>query len=175
MNDTLKVLEKRRSCRNFKPDMIPEETLEQIVRAGTYAPTGMGKQSPIILAMTNKELRDQLSEENRKIMGTPERMDSFYGAPVILVVLANKAVLTHVYDGSLVMGNLMNAAESLGVASIWVHRAKEEFESDFGKKILADLGIQGEYEGIGHCALGYAAEPAKETTARKENYVYYVR
>ena len=175
MNDTLKVLEKRRSCRNFKPDMIPEETLEQIVRAGTYAPTGMGKQSPIILAMTNKELRDQLSEENRKIMGTPERMDSFYGAPVILVVLANKAVPTHVYDGSLVMGNLMNAAESLGVASIWVHRAKEEFESDFGKKILADLGIRGEYEGIGHYALGYAVESAKEADARKENYVYYVR
>lgn len=175
MNDTLKVLETRRSCRNFKSDMIPEETLEQIVRAGTYAPTGMGKQSPIILAVTNKELRDQLSEENRKIMGAPERMDPFYGAPVILVVLANKAVPTHVYDGSLVMGNLMNAAESLGVASIWIHRAKEEFESDFGKKILADLGIQGEYEGIGHCALGYAAEPAKETTARKENYVYYVR
>ena len=161
MNDTLKVLETRRSCRNFKPDMIPEETLEQIVRAGTYAPTGMGKQSPIILAVTNKELRDQLSEENRKIMGAPESMDPFYGAPV--------------YDGSLVMGNLMNAAESLGVASIWIHRAKEEFESDFGKKILADLGIQGEYEGIGHCALGYSAEPAKEATARKENYVYYVR
>lgn len=135
----------------------------------------MGKQSPIILAMTNKELRDQLSEENRKIMGAPERMDSFYGAPVILVVLANKAVLTHVYDGSLVMGNLMNAAESLGVASIWVHRAKEEFESDFGKKILADLGIRGEYEGIGHYALGYAAESAKEADTRKENYVYYMR
>ena len=148
MNDTLKVLETRRSCRNFKPDMIPEETLEQIVRAGTYAPTGMGKQSPIILAVTNKELRDQFSEENRKIMGAPVGMDPFYGAPVILVVLANKAVPTHVYDGSLVMGNLMNAAESLGVASIWIHRAKEEFESDFGKKILADLGIQGEYEGI---------------------------
>ena len=96
----------------------------------------MGKQSPIILAVTNKELRDQLSEENRKIMGEPERMDSFYGAPVIHVVLANKAVPTHVYDGSLVMGNLMNAAESLGVASIWIHRAKEEFESDFGKKFL---------------------------------------
>ena len=181
MNDTLKVLETRRSCRNFKPDMIPEETLEQIVRAGTYAPTGMGKQSPIILAVTNKELRDQLSEENRKIMGAPERMDPFYGAPAIALVLADGSKSTwvedgtNVYDGSLVMGNLMNAAESLGVASIWIHRAKEEFESDFGKKILADLGIQGEYEGIGHCALGYAAEPAKEATARKENYVYYVR
>lgn len=135
----------------------------------------MGKQSQIILAVTNKELRDQLSEENCKIMGAPERMDPFYGAPVILVVLANKAVPTHVYDGSLVMDNLMNAAESLGVASIWIHRAKEEFESDFGKKIFADLGIQGEYEGIGHCALGYAAESAKEADTRKENYVYYMR
>lgn len=175
MNDTLKVLETRRSCRNFKPDMIPEETLEEILKAGTYAATGMGKQSPIIIAVTKKELRDQLSEENRKIMGAPEGMDPFYGAPVILIVLAKKTVPTHVYDGSLVMGNLMNAAESLGVANIWIHRAKEEFESDFGKKILADLGIEEEYEGIGHCALGYAAEPAKAAAARKENYVYYVR
>ena len=175
MNDTLKVLETRRSCRNFKPDMIPEETLEQILKAGTYAATGMGKQSPIIIAVTNKELRDQLSEENRKIMGAPEGMDSFYGAPVILIVLAKKTVPTHVYDGALVMGNLMNAAESLGVANIWIHRAKEEFESDFGKKILADLGIEEEYEGIGHCARGYAAEPAKAAAARKDNYIYYVR
>ena len=89
--------------------------------------------------------------------------------------IANKAIPTHVYDGSLVMGNLMNAAESLGVANIWIHRAKEEFESDFGKNILADLGIEGEYEGIGHYALGYAVESAKEADARKENYVYYVR
>lgn len=175
MSDVLETIKSRRSIRKYKSDMVPQDKLEKIIEAGTYAATGMGKQSPIILAVTNKELRDQLSEENRKIMGAPERMDPFYGAPVILVVLANKAVPTHVYDGSLVMGNLMNAAESLGVASIWIHRAKEEFESDFGKKILADLGIQGEYEGIGHCALGYAAEPAKEATARKENYVYYVR
>ena len=175
MNDTLKVLETRRSCRNFKPDMVPEEILEQILKAGTYAATGMGKQSPIIIAVTKKELRDQLSEENRKIMGAPEGMDPFYGAPVILIVLAKKTVPTHVYDGSLVMGNLMNAAESLGVANIGIHRAQEEFESDFGKKILADLGIEEEYEGIGHCALGYAAEPAKAAAARKENYVYYVR
>ena len=150
MNETLKVLEERRSCRNFKPDMITEDELQQILRAGTYAATGMGKQSPIIIAVTKKELRDQFAEENRKIMGAPEGVDPFYGAPVILVVLANKAIPTHVYDGSLVMGNLMNAAESLGVANIWIHRAKEEFESDFGKNIFADLGIEGEYEGIGH-------------------------
>lgn len=93
--------------------MITEDELQQILRAGTYAATGMGKQSPIIIAVTKKELRDQFAEENRKIMGAPEGVDPFYGAPVILVVLANKAIPTHVYDGSLVMGNLMNAAESL--------------------------------------------------------------
>ena len=175
MNETLKVLEERRSCRNFKPDMITEDELQQILRAGTYAATGMGKQSPIIIAVTKKELRDQFAEENRKIMGAPEGVDPFYGAPVILVVLANKAIPTHVYDGSLVMGNLMNAAESLGVANIWIHRAKEEFESDFGKNIFADLGIEGEYEGIGHFALGYAVEPAKKAAPRKEDYVYYIR
>ena len=96
----------------------------------------------------------------------PEGTDPFYGAPVILIVLAKKDVVTYIYDGSLVMGNLMNAAKSLGVDSIWIHRAKEEFESDFGKDILKKLGVEGEYEGIGHCALGYAAEPPKEAAPR---------
>lgn len=174
MNETLKVLETRRSCRNFDPDkMISEEDLNAIIKAGTYAPTGMGKQSPIIIAVTNKEMRDKISKENAKIMGTDS--DPFYGAPVILIVLANKESRTYQYDGSLVMGNLLNAAESLGLGGIWIHRAKEEFESDFGKKILADLGIEGDYEGIGHCALGYAAEPAKAPAPRKENYVYYIK
>lgn len=174
MNETLKVLETRRSCRNFDSDkMISEEDLNAIIKAGTYAPTGMGKQSPIIIAVTNKEMRDMISKENAKIMGTDS--DPFYGAPVILIVLANKESRTYQYDGSLVMGNLLNAAESLGLGSIWIHRAKEEFESDFGKKILADLGIEGDYEGIGHCALGYAAEPAKAPAPRKDNYVYYIK
>ena len=174
MNDTLKVLETRRSCRNFKPDMISKDDLDAIIKAGTYAATGMGKQSPIIIAVTDKKTRDEISEANRKIGGWDEGFDPFYGAPVILIVLAKKDVWTHVYDGSLVMGNLMNAAESLGIASIWIHRAKEEFESDFGKGILAKLGISEEYEGIGHCALGYAAEPAKEAAPRKADYVYYI-
>ena len=173
MNETLKVLETRRSCRNFKPDMVGKAELDAIIKAGTYAATGMGKQSPIIIAVTDKSLRDKISEENRKIGGWGEGFDPFYGAPVILIVLADKNVPTHVYDGSLVMGNLMNAAESLGVASIWIHRAKEEFDSDFGKEILDKLGIKGDYEGIGHCALGYAAEPAKEAAPRKVGYVYY--
>lgn len=174
MNETLKVLESRRSCRNFKPDMIKKEELEAILKASTYAPTGMGKQSPVILAVTDKELRDKISEENRKIGDWQEGFDPFYGAPVILVVLADKTVGTYKYDGSLVLGNLMNAAESLGVASIWIHRAKEEFELEFGKDILKRLGIEGDYEGIGHCALGYAAEPPKAPAPRKENYVYHI-
>ena len=174
MNETLKVLESRRSCRSFKSDMVKEDDLKAIIKAGTYAATGMGKQSPIIIAVTDKKIRDEISEENRKIGGWQEGFDPFYGAPVILIVLAKKDVPTHVYDGSLVMGNLMNAAESLGVASIWIHRAKEEFDSDFGKAILEKLGISDEYEGIGHCALGYAAEPAKDPAPRKENYVYYI-
>ena len=174
MNETLKVLETRRSCRNFKPDMIKEEELKAILKAGTYSATGMGKQSPVIIAVTDKTLRDEIAEENRKIGGWGEGFDPFYGAPVILIVLANKDIVTHVYDGSLVMGNLMNAAESLGVASIWIHRAKEEFESDFGKAILDRLGIKGDYEGIGHCALGYAAGPANEPAPRKDDYVYYI-
>ena len=174
MNETLKVLETRRSCRNFdREKMVPEEDIQAIVKAGTYAATGMGRQSPIIIAVSNQELRDKLSAENAKIMGTDT--DPFYGAPVILIVLADKSVPTYMYDGSLVMGNLMNAAESLGINSIWIHRAKEEFESDFGKKILADLGIRGDYEGIGHCAIGYAQAPVNAPAKRKDDYVYFVR
>ena len=176
MNETLKILETRRSCRKFKPDVISEEDLNAVIRAGTFAPTGKNLQSPIIIAVTNKELRDKISEENRKIGGWNEGFDPFYGAPVILIVLADKSVPTYIYDGSLVMGNLMNAAKSLGLGSIWIHRAKQEFESDFGKKILSDLGIKGDFEGIGHVALGYVAEGGEAKAAsRKENYVYWVK
>ncbi len=175
MNEVLKVLETRRSCRNFQRDkMVPDDVLAEILKAGTYAPTGMGKQSPIIIAVKDKATRDAVMEANRQVIGNAGDYDPFYGAPVILIVLADKSVVTHVYDGSLVMGNLMNAAESLGVASIWIHRAQEEFEADFGKELLKKLGIEGDYEGIGHCALGYAAGPANEPHPRKENYVYII-
>lgn len=175
MSETLKVLESRRSCRVYRPELIEEEKLQAIIKAGTYAATGMGKQSPIIIAVTNKEMRDRLSAMNAKIMGQGEGFDPFYGAPELLVVLANKDMPTYIYDGSLVMGNLMNAAADLGVGSCWIHRAKEEFESEEGREILKSLGIEGNYEGIGHLVLGYAAAPAKEAVPRKEDYVYYIR
>ena len=171
MAETLQAIKARRSCRNFKPDMVPKDLIDKVLEAGTWAATGMGMQSPIIIAVTNKELRDKLSKMNAEIMGS--KVDPFYGAPVVLVVLADKNRPTHVYDGSLVMGNLMLAAEDLGLASCWIHRAKEEFESVEGKKILKSLGIEGDYEGIGHCVLGYAAASAGEPKERKTSYIYY--
>ena len=171
MAETLKTIKERSSCRNFKPDMVSKELLDKVLEAGTWAPTGMGMQSPIIIAVTNKELRDKLSKMNAEIMGS--KADPFYGAPVVLVVLADKNKPTHVYDGSLVMGNLMLAAADLGLGSCWIHRAKEEFESEEGKKILKTLGIEGDYEGIGHCVLGYAAAVSAEPKERKASYIYY--
>ena len=172
MADTLTTLKTRRSCRAYKPEHVEEEKLNAIIEAGTYAATGMGKQSPIILVIKDQAIRDQLAKLNAAAMGMD--IDPFYGAPELLVVLANKAMPTYIYDGSLVMGNMMNAAADLGVASCWVHRAKEEFESEEGKVILKQLGIEGDYEGIGNLILGYAAKPAGTAAPRKENYVYRI-
>lgn len=174
MNETLRVLEERRSCRKFKPEMITDDELNKIIKAGTYAPTGMGKQSPIIIAIKNKEKRDELAKINSEIMGMNEDYDPFYGAPVALIVLADKSIPTYKYDGSLVIGNMLNAAESLGLGSIWIHRAKEEFELEYGKNLLKELCITGDYEGIGHCAIGYPDTIKKEPAPRKDNYVYIV-
>lgn len=173
MNEIIKAMETRRSIRGYKEDMVPEELIAEVVEAGTYAATGMGRQSPIILAVTNKEVRDRLSRVNAEIMGTTG--DPFYGAPVVLVVLADKSRPTYLYDGSLVMGNLMLAAYSLGLGSCWIHRAKETFEREEGKAILKELGIEGDYEGIGNCVIGYAKEPAKDAAPRKADYVHYIK
>ncbi len=173
MSDVLETIKSRRSIRKYKSDMVPQDKLGKIIEAGTYAATGMGKQSPIIIAVTNKELRDKLSAMNAKVMGV--NSDPFYGAPVVLIVLADKSRPTYVYDGSLVMGNLMLEAEAQGIGSCWIHRAKEEFESEEGKEILKSLGIEGDYEGIGHCVLGYTDGPAPKAAPRKDSYVYYVK
>lgn len=172
MNETLQTICTRKSVKKYKPDMVEKELIEKIVEAGTHAPTGLNKQSPIILAVTNKQVRDELSKLNA---GDDPfgRSDPFYGAPVVLVVLAKKDVSTHVYDGSLVMGNMLLAAHSLGLGACWIHRAKETFERPEGKALLQKLGVEGEYEGIGNCIVGYAdIDPVKKP--RKENWVYYV-
>ena len=170
--EAIENLVTRRSIRKFRSDMVPKEVIEKIIEAGTYAPTGMNRQSPIIIAVTNKELRDRLSAQNAKIMGTD--IDPFYNAPVVLIVLANQAMPTYLYDGSLVMGNLMNAAHAYGISSCWIHRAKEEFESEEGRELLRSLGVEGDYEGIGHCILGYADCEQPSASPRKENYAFWI-
>lgn len=173
MANTLDTIKTRRSIRKYKSDAIPEEILNKIIEAGSYAPSGMGRQPVIILAVTNKELRDRLSKLNADVMHSTS--DPFYGAPVVLVVLADKNAPTHVYDGSLVMENLMLAAHDLGIGSCWIHRAKEVFESEEGKEILKSLGIEGDYEGIGNCILGYADGEEPQAKPRKDNFVYWVK
>lgn len=172
MNEVIKNMEERRSVRGYKPDMIKKEDLDTIIEAGTYAATGMGMQSPIIVAVTDKATRDQLSAMNAKIMGTDT--DPFYGAPVVLIVLADKARPTYLYDGSLVMGNLMNAAHAVGVDSCWIHRAREVFDSEEGKALKAEWGVPESYIGIGHCVLGYRSGEYPEAKARKDGFVIRV-
>lgn len=174
MSETMKTIRTRRSIRKFQEKMPERELIDRVIEAGTYAATGMGRQSPIIVAVLNKEVRDKLSHMNAEIMGAAEGTDPFYGAPVVLIVLADKAMPTHVYDGSLVMGNLMLAAKDAGLGSCWIHRAKEEFESDWGRELLKSLGIEDEYEGIGHCALGYVDGDYPDVIPRKENRVFYI-
>ena len=174
-NNVIEAMVGRRSVKKYKPDMVPMDLINEVVKAGVYAASGMNKQSPIIIAVTDKELRGKLSALNAKIGGWKPDFDPFYNAPVVLIVLADKNIATHVYDGSLVIGNMMLAAYSLGLGSCWVHRAKEEFEMTEGKELLKSLGIEGEYEGIGHCVIGYADCEAAKPLERRDNRVFYVK
>lgn len=174
MNETLNVLETRRSVRAFDPSRMPtDQLISEVVKAGEYAPTGRGMQSPRIVVITNKAVRDRLSQLNAEVMGVTS--DPFYGAPVILLVLADLSRPTYLYDGSLVMGNLMNAAHAVGLGSCWIHRAREVFASEEGKQLLAQWGIAGDYEGIGHVALGYALNEPAQAKPRKDDYTVWVR
>lgn len=173
MNSTLMDLKTRRSIRKYKTEQIKEEELSQILEAGTYAPTGMNGQSPIMIVLQDKETISKLSKMNAAVMNSDS--DPFYGAPTVVVVLADKSRRTYREDGSLVMGNLMNAAHAIGIGSCWIHRAKEEFETEEGKALLKKWGVPEGYEGIGHCVLGYADGPLPEAKPRKENYIIRVK
>ena len=174
MNETMQTMLSRKSVKSYKSDPVPQELLDQIIQAGLYAPSGRNKQAAIILAVTNKEVRDKLSKINA-LKDPYFRADPFYNAPCVLVVLADKSVPTYVYDGSLVMENLMLAAHSLGLGACWIHRAKETFELEEGKALLKELGIEGDYEGIGNCVIGYPEIVPTESKPRRENRVYYVK
>ncbi len=175
MNAVLEQIKSRRSIRKYKPDPVPQEILDQIIEAGTYAASGKGQQSAIIVQVTDRETRDKIADWNRRTGGWPEGHDPFYGAPAMLIVLAKRDNPNHVYDGSLVMGNLMLAAHALGVGSCWINRARQEFDTEEGKALLRSWGVEGDYEGIGHCALGWPDGDAPQAAPRKENWVYYVK
>ena len=173
-NEVLSAIAARRSCRAYLPEQIKPEELQAETEAGTWAPTGMNRQSPIIVVVQDKETRDKLSAMNAAVMGN--NGDPFYGAPTVLVVLADRNMSTHVEDGSLVLGNLLLAASSIGLGSCWINRAKEVFDTEEGKALLRKWGLDADrYRGIGNCILGYPAQGGiKPAAPRKPDYVVYV-
>jgi len=171
MNNVIKNLIERRSIRNFTNEQISKDDLNNIVKAGEYAPSGMGKQSPKMIVIQNKELIEKIAKINAQIMGRDT--DPFYGAPT-LIVFADKTVGTYIEDGSLVMGNLLNAAHSLGLGGCWIHRAKETFETPEGKELLKKWGIEENYVGIGNCIIGHIDGEYPVAKPRKKDFIKFI-
>ncbi len=172
MNEIIKAMKERRSCRSFNSLPVPDAIIDEIIEAGLYAANGRGTQCAVVVVVKDEETKAKIRDLNRRIGGWDEGFDPFYGAACYLWVLAPKDNPTYIYDGSLVMGNLMLAAHALGVSSIWIHRAKEESECEEGRAILDEFGVPEGYVGIGHCAIGYSdAEPAAPAQ-RKDGRVF---
>ena len=172
MNEAMKNLLERRSVRGYKKDLVPADVLDEILEAGKYAPSGMGQQKTLMVVTQDPELVAKLSRMNADVMGA--KSDPFYGAPTVVIVFADSEQGTCVENGSLVMGNLMNAAHSLGVDSCWIHRAREVFDSPEGKELKAQWGVPEAYVGVGHCVLGYRSAEYPQAKARKEGFVIRV-
>ncbi|MGN0598894.1 MAG: nitroreductase [Oscillospiraceae bacterium] len=171
MNETIKTLTTRRSVRSYKDTQLPDEVLNEILTAGEYAPSGKNRMPTVMVVVKDKETIAKLSKLNAQIMGND--IDPFYGAPTVVIVFSDSTVNTYLEDGSLVMGNLMNAAASLGVASCWIHRARETFQTDEGKALMKKWGLDEKYVGIGNCILGYANGEVRQPIPRKDGFVIY--
>ncbi len=156
MNEAMHNLLNRRSIRKYTETQVPDDLLDQVPEAGLYAPTGMNRQNVIMVAVRDKETRDLLSRLNAAVMGRDT--DPFYGAPCVIVVLGNAGDYPVVENGSLVLGNLMNAAHAVGLGSCWIHRAREVFDAPEGKALLKKWGLPETLQGIGNCILGFPAE-----------------
>ena len=173
MNETLTTLKTRRSIRRYRPEQVRPETLDTILEAGTYAPSGMGKQSAVMVVVQKPDTIALLSRLNAEIQGRPGT-DPFYGAPTVVVVLADGENYNWMRDGALVMGNLMNAAWSLGVGSCWINRARELFDRPEGKELLARWGLPATLRGVGNCILGYPEGDVPTPKPRKPDYIVRV-
>ena len=172
MNESIKNLLERRSIRAYKKELVPKETLDTILEAGEYSPSGMGQQSTLMVVTQDPELVARLSKMNAAVMGSTS--DPFYGAPTVIIVFSDSKMGTCVENGSLVMGNLMNAAHALGVDSCWIHSAKEVFDSEEGKELKKQWGVPEEYIGVGHCVLGYRDCEYPTAKPRKDGFVIRV-
>lgn len=172
MNEVIKNMMERRSVRKYKAEQIKPEELDQILEAGLWAPNGRNIQSPILIAIQDKETRDKVAKLNAAVMGSEN--DPFYGAPTVVVVLALRERLTAVEDGCASLTNMVNAAHSIGVDSCWIHRAKEVFDSEEGKALLKEWGVEGDYIGVGNCILGYRDCDYPAAPERKEGRVFRV-
>jgi len=161
MNETLKTMMERKSTKAYTDRQVPDALLDAVLEAGLYAPSGMNNQQVVAVAVRDKATRDQLSRMNAEVMGSTA--DPFYGAPCVVVVLVEPERYTAVEDGSLVLGNLMQAAYDIGVGSCWIHRARQMFENEEGKALLRKWGLREDLIGVGNCILGY---PDEEPTAK---------
>ena len=174
MNESIKNMLNRRSCRAYESEQIKKEELNEILLAGTYAPTGMGKQSPLIVAIQDKELVDRVERINASILGNPS-IHTFYGAPTVLIVFGDKNLAFGRDDTNLVIGNMLNAASSLGVDSCYIWRARESFETEEGKKLKKEWNIPDNYEGVGNVILGYSKQKGRlDAPKRKDDYIRFV-
>lgn len=170
MNEAYKNLIERRSIRKYNNTKVSHDLIEQIVRAGQFAPSGMNRQIYAFVVVEDEELVARLSKMNADAMNSSS--DPFYGARSLIIVFADTNAPTYLYDGALAMGNLMNAANALGVDSCWIHRAKEVFETPEGKEMKKTWGLPESYEGIGHCILGYREEEPGERAQRTSKVIY---
>lgn len=174
MNETLKTLLNRRSIRKFKAEQIKDEELNAVLEAGKYAPSGANQQSALFIAVQNKDTIKKISKMNAAVMGK-ENIDPYYGAPTVILVLADKSKVTPIEDGSIAIGNMCNAAYSLGLGSCWIHRTKQMFETEEGRSLLKEWGVKGDYIGVGSCILGYPDCEQPKAAPRKENFVVIIK
>ena len=173
MNDIINTLQNRRSIRKFKPEQIKDDELNAVLEAGKYAPSGANQQSALFIVVQNKEMREKITKLNAAVLG--KDIDPYYGAPTVILVLADKTKVTPVEDASLALGNMFNAAYSLGLGSCWVHRTKQMFEGEEGKALLKKWGVEGDYIGVGSCILGYPNCEHPKAAPRKDNFVVMVK
>ena len=174
-NEIIKALKTRRSVRSYKPEQITDDELKTVLEAGTWAPTAKGLQAPWNVAVQNPALLKRISRMNAAVWGKDEDIDPFYGAPTFVLVFGSADWVNAVPDGSLVLGNMMNAAHAIGLGSCWINREREMFATDEGRALMAELGLPAGLIGIGALALGYPAAPPKDPKPRKENYYRIVK